>query len=251
MEELNTHFRKESTFGFYHVMVRGVNRMDIFGFDDDRKFFLHLLKEYVSKMNVEIHAFCLMDNHVHLLLKAEKEDLSNFMRNILTRYSKYFNRKNNRTGHLFQNRFKSEPINDEKYYLTVLRYILQNPEKAFICKTEEYQWSSINAYEQKCFISTEFALNLFKNKSSLKKFILEKGNEECLDLPLTRDEIKIKKELIMKCILRNTSITELKNDLIVSKPKRKYFVAQMKRNGLSIRYISQKTGISKNFIRAV
>lgn len=243
--------RQESTTGFYHVMVRGINRMNIFGDDKDRQFFLHLLKEYVIKMDVQIHAFCLMDNHVHLLIKAEKEDLSNYMRVILTRYAKFFNKKYNRTGHLFQNRFKSEIIDTEKYFLTVLRYILQNPQKAFICTTENYQWSSIKSYDQKCFVSTTFALSLFSSKEKLYKFLLDKNNEECLDLTLTRDEKNLRNELIMKLILRNVNIQDLRNDSIVSKPRRKFYIAQMRKNGLSVKYISKKTGISTNFIQSI
>lgn len=88
-----------------------------------------------------------MTNHVHMLLKTETEEIGDVVKRITLGYAQYHNVKNGRTGHLFQNRFKSEPVNTDEYFLVVLRYIHQNPIKAGIVKRiEDYRWSSYNAY---------------------------------------------------------------------------------------------------------
>lgn len=245
---MSKNIRKESQTGFYHVMARGVNRQSIFQKDDDRRVFIGLLKDSVFKMDIEIHSFCLMENHLHILIKTEKKILSEFMRFVLSNYVRYFNKTQNRIGHLFENRFKSEPVNDEKYYLTVLRYILQNPEKAFLSTTQNYQWSSINAYSNDSFVNTEFALGLFKSKKSFYRFILEKNNDECLDLVLTREEKELKNQLIVKAILGNTNLKDITK---ISKYKRNYFIHEMKRNGISIRGIESITGLGKGIIQRI
>jgi len=238
--------REESKTGFYHVMVRGVNRQKIFCDSTDRKFFIHLLKKNVCSKNVEVHAFCLMENHVHLLLKAEKHDLSSYMRDVLTIYAMYFNKKVNRCGHLFENRFKSEPINDEIYYLTVLRYILQNPEKAFICRTNDYPWSSIGAYTKDSFVTTDFVLSLFSSVRDFKKFVCERNNDECLDLDLTSEEKDLKAKIIIKYLLGDLSVEKLKE---LSKNNRNHYIREMKKNDITIRRISKITGLSLGIVQ--
>lgn len=238
--------RVESKTKFYHVMIRGVNRQKIFCDDNDRKYFLHLMKEYSYQKRVEIHAFCLMENHVHILLKAEKNYLSDYMRLIQTSYAVHFNKKTNREGHLFGSRFKSEPINDESYFLTVLRYILQNPEKAFICNAEDYKWSSYSAYGRDTFVYTDFALSYFKSVNELKKYITEYNNDECLDLKLSSEEKDVKASLIIKWLLGKINPEELKN---LPRMQRDKYLRDMKRNEISLQRISNITGVSISTVR--
>lgn len=245
-KKMSRNLREESKTGFYHVMVRGVNRQKIFCDNDDRKHFLHLLKENTYKHRVEIHAFCLMENHVHILINAKKNNLSSYMRNLLTVYALYFNKKTSREGHLFGNRFKSEPVNDEIYFLTVLRYILQNPEKAFICKASQYPWSSYSAYDRDTFVNTEFALNYFKSSSELKKFINARNVDECLDLELSTEEKDVQAKLIIKYLLGGTDIAELKN---LPKLQRDKYIREMKKNEIAMQRISNITGISISVVR--
>ena len=130
---------------YYHVMIRGINKQDIFYDDEDRERFLETMQRFSAETDVGIIAWCLMSNHVHLLLKTEKmPDL--FMKKLGCSYVPFFNRKYGRFGHLFQDRYKSEAIRDDKYMLAVIRYIHMNPEKAHICKMSEYKWSSYSEY---------------------------------------------------------------------------------------------------------
>ena len=135
--------RKTSSTDIYHVMLRGINRQDIFEEDEDKKIFLWIIRECIKVSGCDIYAYCLMSNHVHILIRTKTESIGVIMKRIGTRYVLYFNEKYGRVGHLFQDRFKSEPIETDEYFLTVLRYIHQNPLKANMCKKlEDYAYSS-------------------------------------------------------------------------------------------------------------
>ena len=131
----------------YHIMLRGINRQQIFLDEEDHRHFLEVLEQCREISEFRLYAYCLMGNHIHLLLHADGEPLEQVMKRIGTRYVVWYNNKYARTGHLFQDRYKSEPVQDNGYFLTVLRYILNNPVKAGICrKTEDYPWSSASDY---------------------------------------------------------------------------------------------------------
>ena len=139
--------RKLSSTNIYHVMIRGNRKQDIFLEDEDRFKFIKVLEKAKQKKEYILYAYCLMNNHVHLLIKEKDEQLSQTMKRINVSYVNYFNQKYQQIGHLFQDRFKSEPIEDENYLLAVLSYIHNNPLNAFIVKNlEEYTWSSYCLY---------------------------------------------------------------------------------------------------------
>lgn len=139
--------RHKSESGIYHIMLRGINQQTIFEDDEDYSKFLSTLEKYKAVSGYKVFAYCLMSNHIHILLKTDNEDLDLIMKRIAGSYVYWYNWKYYRKGHLFQDRFKSEPIDDEKYLLTVLRYIHQNPVKAKIVKNiDEYIYSSYNDY---------------------------------------------------------------------------------------------------------
>ena len=109
--------RQKSCTGFYHVFVRGINKEKIFNQVREKQYFKKIVKKHLDKYAVEIHAYCIMSNHAHLIIKSdEKSKLSSFMSNVLAEYAQYYNYKHNRNGHVFQNRFRSECIESEKYY---------------------------------------------------------------------------------------------------------------------------------------
>lgn len=136
----------------YHVMLRGIDRRNIFMEDDDFLSFLQCLKIAQTKDALEIMAYCLMDNHVHLIVREEEYGmLSISMHRIANAYAKYHNQKYERCGHLFENRFKSEIIDTDRYFLRALRYVHRNPILAsMVTAVGAYPWSShqdyLNAY---------------------------------------------------------------------------------------------------------
>ena len=137
--------REKSESGIYHIMLRGINQQVIFEDYEDYSKFIETLETYKAVSGYKVFAYCLMSNHIHILLKVEKEDLDLIMKRIAGSYVYWYNWKYYRKGHLFQDRFKSEPVEDDEHFLTVLRYIHQNPIKVGITKTiDDYKFSSYN-----------------------------------------------------------------------------------------------------------
>ncbi len=144
--------REHSETGIYHVMLRGINRQDIFDEEEDYWAFIRALSSIQYRLEDDqvtrictchIYAYCLMPNHVHLLLCEKEWKVGEVIKSIASSYVLYYNKKYGRTGHLFQDRFKSEPCNDSAYFITLFRYIHQNPVKAGISKdAKEYRYSS-------------------------------------------------------------------------------------------------------------
>ena len=131
----------------YHVMSRGVIRGAIFSNDEDYHRFLEYLERAVEKFGLEIFAFVLMGNHYHLLLRTPQANLSKAMQWLQTAYSVYYNLKHQRSGHLFQGRYKSILVGEESYWQSISFYIHLNPIRAGIVKElDEYKWSSYHDY---------------------------------------------------------------------------------------------------------
>lgn len=139
--------RKRSQSGVYHIMFRGNELKDVFIDDEDRSKFLNTLFEKSENENFSIYAFCLMNNHVHILLSGEHQLLGKLIKRINTSYVFFFNKKYDRKGHLFHDRYKSEPVETGEYLLEAVRYIHNNPVKAGMVKeASDYEWSSYNCY---------------------------------------------------------------------------------------------------------
>jgi putative transposase len=132
----------------HHVIQRGNNRQSIFYSDDDRKAYLAWLSEYADKFDVAVHAFVLMDNHTHLLLTPQDDSgVPNLMQALGKRYAQSFNHFHKRTGTLWEGRYKSTLIQDDKYLLTCMVYIDLNPVRAgMVAQPSDFQWSSHKAY---------------------------------------------------------------------------------------------------------
>ena len=125
--------RKKSVSGIYHIMLRGADRRIIFGDDEDCRTFLDILFRIRKKHNFSLYAVCLRGNHVHMLIREEEEPLQIIMKRLGVTYVSYYNLKYDLLGHLFQDRFRSEPVDTPAYFMDVLRYICQNPVKAGLC----------------------------------------------------------------------------------------------------------------------
>lgn len=234
--------------GYYHVVVRGVNKQNIFFDNEDRKLFINLIKKYCKRLNVKVHAYCLMDNHVHLELEDMEYNISVFMQSICSVYARMFNRKYDRIGHLFQSRFASEVINSNSYFLTVFRYILNNPIKAGICKGLDYEWSSFKyLWRKKSFIEKRFILDMFENKRLFFQYLLQEKNEVCLEIELRPSEKKEETVTLIKRLLCSDNpiiAPDLPKKVIVEK------IRVLKKAKISFRMISRITGISMNIVQS-
>jgi len=179
-------WREECRGGIYHVIARGNNKEYIFKENIDKGYFLKLLKEYSASMKYVIYGYVLMDNHYHIIIQTNESPLQGIMHQINNQYSKLFNSKYNRVGHVFQGRYKAIHVQDERYLLQLLRYVHQNPVQAGMCeKVNEYKWSSDIYYRGniKDFIDTSIVLEMLSRKTqiALKKYEEFMNEEEIRD----------------------------------------------------------------------
>ncbi len=245
--------RKKSSTGIYHIIMRGLNRQRIFYDDEDNQRFLYTLNKYKKISGYCIFAYCLMDNHLHLILKEEVEPLQRIMRRLCGSYVYWYNAKYVRSGNLFQDRFRSEPIEDDAYFLTVLRYIHQNPLKAgLVNDISHYRWSSYHEYLKPTqFIDADFALNLFytDRQKAVEIFTIHQNkhkNDSCLELEESRRPTDQEaRDIIRKvCDLGNA------NDLQrMDKHSRNSCLRKLKTEyNLSVRQIARLTGIGRGAV---
>jgi len=180
--------RLEYPGAWYHVMNRGLARQLIFRTDGHRQLFLELLYEIHNRYQVEIHAYCLMENHYHLFIRTPLANLSRAMRHLNGVYTQRYNQQMNRDGPLFRGRFKSIVVEAGIYLLRLSRYIHLNPVAAkLVKKAEAYTWSSYSAYLKKSneplWLSTRETLDYFgkgRYRQKYKAFV-EEGIDKELD----------------------------------------------------------------------
>ena len=164
--------RLEYPGALHHVIARGNARLPIVEGNGDRRLFLAVLAQAVGRFNLELHAYCLMTNHYHLLIETPDANLSEAMRQINGIYTQSFNRTHGRSGHLFQGRFKSILVEKEEYLAQLCRYIVLNPVRAGMTdRPEHYPWSSYRAtagYESRpAWLSTTWLLSVFADSMDL------------------------------------------------------------------------------------
>ncbi len=245
--------RKKSKSGIYHIMLRGINRQDLFEDNEDREKFIETIGFYKEKSGYKIYAYCLMNNHVHILLEEEKEPIALIMKRISSSFVYYYNRKYSRCGHLFQERFKSETVEDNSYFLTVLRYINQNPIKANITSAmDAYKWSSYTEYvERSKIVDVKFVIDIFSEDQSeaLQSFIRfnnEENQDNCLEYEEKKRMNDDEAREIIKNIAEIKNISELQS---FDKQKRDKIIRKMKEiEGVSIRQITRITGLNYNLV---
>ncbi len=233
-------------------MLRGINKQDIFEDDEDRERFLATVERYKETSKFEVYGYCLMSNHIHLLIKENGDQISNIVKRICSSYVYWYNWKYERCGHLFQERYKSEVVENEGYLLTVLRYIHLNPVKAGICNSvKEYGWSSYNEYIMKpLLVDTHFVLDILSSdkKMAIKLFIKhtnEQNEDKCLELeekPRLQDD-EVRRHLEDRGVLSQSELQKMERS------KRNEIIRALKATeGITIRQLSRVTGISKSVI---
>lgn len=247
--------REKSQTGIYHVILRGIDRQIIFEDNEDYQKLLETLKKCQEKSSCEIYAYCLMSNHIHLLLKEGREDLGIMFRRLGASYVYWYNAKYGRRGYLFQGRYRSEIVESDSYFLTVLRYIHQNPLKAGIVNhVAEYSWSSYEEYiKEPKLCNTEFALNLFSEDKGetiklFEEFNLAENKDQCLEYNQNERLNDTEAIAFIKNITEVQSPLEIQN---FTKEERDKVIKKCKERGLSIRQIARLTGISFGIIRKI
>lgn len=242
------HARNKSASGYMHIIVRGIGKQLLFEDEYDYKYYLKKLEQYCTDTEVYVCAYCLMDNHVHLLVKGESEAIALLMKKIGVSYSWYYNKKYDRVGHLFQDRYKSEAIENEKYLLSAFRYVLKNPEKAGICGSAQYPWNSFWFYDKPLsYMDLSVVRETLGNFNQYRKFIEQEDDEQCLEYSEARFGDVRAKELMAEC-LGISSGTVLQN---YDRKERDAALIKLKECGLTIRQIERLTGIGRGVIQSV
>ncbi len=248
--------RQKSYTDVYHIILRGINKQDIFFDDIDRWKFLKELKRAKEKYEFEIYAYCLMDNHVHIMIKDKQKQINKIMQSITISYVFYFNKRHERVGHLFSNRYNSRVVETEYYLLNLQRYIHQNPEKAGIEKTNRYKWSSYSDYiNGSDFVETEFILNMLSknHEDAINEFKKINMNLVILDKPKDILEYemvtRVTDEEIRKLIELKIGLVNLQNiNKYNTKLRNKILKEILEIEGISNRQISRVIGIHRKIL---
>lgn len=195
-----------------------------------------------------------MSNHYHLLVQVELDCLASAMKALNSSYAQYFNKRHGRIGYLFQGRFKSEPINDDAYFLTALRYIHKNPQKAGICRADEYRWSSYQEYIGRNAVAgmaaiakTDLGLSMLGGIEAFREFHATAGDSKsCLDLETGRRIVTDDDAMaIARAALPGTQIESISS---LSKAERDEALRTLRSARLSVRQIERLTGVSKSVV---
>lgn len=235
--------RRVSESGYYHVMLRGNGRQVIFEDDADRRAFLEALGEVMSSRGIEIVAWCLMSNHVHLLLTDVSAQLSDAIHALTTSYAGHFNRRFDHVGSVFAGRFRSVPVEDDAQLLAAVRYIHDNPVKAGVCATpDEYPWSSYHEYVGEPWISSvETVLDLLSGVDQFERFSLAPRPTGYCFMPGARVPEEDAGDVARSAIYPLT-LADVKT---VDGSERVRALSLMRDAGLSVRQIERLTGIGR------
>ena len=233
----------------YHVTARAINKSILFHEESDYYCYLAILKKSKSTFGVKVLSYVLMDNHVHQILKGKSKNISKFMNSVLSKYARYYNKKYERIGHVFNERFGRERIYEEQYLYNCIRYIHQNPVKASICKfTYQYKFSSTHAFRnsKKNFnkiVDLDEMTDYIENVN-FKSWNEEKNNYHFLEARPNKTTDKYVEELLLEVAnVKNLSEYELLDEI-----KQNIAIKHILDDGYPISQLIRLTGKSKRKI---
>lgn len=242
--------------GFYHVCARGTGKQLIFESDDDRWEFLELMRDCCREAGVTVVAWCLMGNHVHLVLADYEDRMSSAMHRLLLTYARRFNKRTGRTGHLFQNRFDRRSLDTDRHLMAAIRYVHANPQEAGIALIERYPWSSfaeyLRAYDNDAtrgFSDPSCVLELFGSAKGFLDYSLSipDGADPVIhDMEETEWERHAYADKMAKRL--GVPLNELKT---VAPSQRDGIIFALHDGGYTVREIERYTGISKSTVSRI
>ena len=238
--------REISSTGVYHVMLRGVEKRLLFLEDADRKRFLQTISDAKSTYNFKLLAWCLMSNHIHLLIEDTDGEISAIMHRIDGTYAKYFNEKYGRVGSLFQGRFKSKPVEDEAYLVVLLAYIHNNPQEAGVCSASSYRWSSYHEYVGKARLAdTSDTLEMLGGVQAFADLVSAGADLSCFDEDgLFDPTVRVNP----KVTLALAGLPEIFEDRALTREERGRAMEILKSCGYSNKEIGECLGISASTV---
>lgn len=247
--------REYSLSDVYHVIFRGNDKQDIFYDDQDRYIFLDRMQITQDKFKYNIFSYCLMDNHVHMVIKVKDDLLSKSMHNLGIRYSMYFNKKMGRRGHLFENRYFSKKVENLDYFLNVCKYVHRNPENAKMEKTEKYKWSSYQDYikNKRKIINQKVLLHYFNDDiEEFKNFTLD-DNKNNLDKYAEYEIInKLNEDELIDIIKAKFDVENASDISLVNKYEREEIIKRLAYiDGTNVNQLARITKISRYEIKKI
>lgn len=255
--------RSVSDSGVYHVILRGVNKQDIFENEKDYLKFLNLMERVVFPVDetgrpipplLVIYAYCMMPNHVHLLVREQKCRVSDAIKSVSGTYAGYFNKKYGHVGHLFQDRFRSKVVHDWEYFLTLMQYIHQNPVAGgLVREVEHYRWSSWREYDPEMYCDVPMCAT----KSVYTKISFD-ALKELVNTPLPKTKRvldydsdtgrRVSDDRLREFIRAEFGITEIATIQHLDKARRDEIIVKLLEFCGNVMQISRVTGISRGVI---
>lgn len=242
--------RIHSATDVYHVCNRGVQKRRIFDDDIDRKRFVTYMRQSLEGLDGCILAWCLMGNRFHLVVQMEFEELAAFMSRLTSAYATYYNLRHNRSGYLFQGRYKSQPIEDEAYLICAVTYVHQNPAKANICPANQYRWSSYAEYVgTPDLVDVELVLGAFGSRDAfVRQHETPVQDDKLLDVDngwrmSESESLKVARKLVGE--------HELAQVKEYPRRRRDAVVERLLQANISAGVISKMTGISKSTVARI
>lgn len=217
--------RSHQKTNFFHIMTQGINKSFIFNNPIDIKYYIGMMYKLMKEYTIKIIAYCVMNNHAHILIEAKDlKDLSKYMQRLNMQYSRYYNKKYNRVGYVFRDRFKSEGIYSERHLNSCIKYIYNNPVKAGLCNyPKEYPYSNFKEITARA--------------------------EEYVFIDIEEDLDKAYKEIINEYLLKNNiNLIELKKDIEKS---RKLIALLKNQYNMSLRKIAEELKINREKVRQI
>lgn len=242
--------------GFYHVCARGTGKQLIFEGDEDRWEFLELMRECCREAGVTVIAWCLMGNHVHLVLADYEDAMSAAMHRLLLTYARRFNKRTGRTGHLFQNRFDRRSLDTDRYLMAAIRYVHANPQEAGIALIERYPWSSfaeyLRAYDNdttRGFSDPSCVLELFESAKGFLDYSLSMpdGSDPVIH---DMDETEWERHAFADKLAKSLGVP-LRGVKAAPPARRDTVIVGLHDAGFTVRQIERYTGIGKSTVSRI
>lgn len=285
--------RDRSELKVYHAILRGVNKQQIFECSEDYEHFVRILQrqcglpvetrpskvaksrsyqdviegcddvpspmavdsELIPQRHCYLYAWCLMGNHVHLLLKEADEPIGDVMKRISSSYVYYYNHKYDRVGHLFQERFKSQPVEDWTYFLTLLRYIHQNPLKPHLVDDlKDYRWCSWNEFRgqnDQSFTSTSAVLSrisLTELSELINQPLTDDEEDGLLDVDVKPRKAGFEDEDVWQLLTQYSGAANASEFQALPRPMQKHYLYMVHEQGIGPRTLSRLTGVSYSVV---
>ena len=207
---------------FFHVITQGINKSYIFEKAEDIKYYIKIMYHLTKEQKIKIIGYCIMNNHAHMLIETEEiEELSKYMQRLNTKYGKYYNKKYNRVGYVFRDRYRAEGIYTEEYLYNCLKYIYNNPVKAGICKkAEDYPYSNYKKIDEELNENYAF-IDVDDNDKDIGEEIIEKflKENEMELIDLKRNKRRLKELIIILKEQYNISLRKIAKEVHMGREK--------------------------------